>query len=177
MDIDESNDRRRDPRSSKLERKANIFGVPRLSRFHQRRGLCGSDVDTFAVEYRTRPRIGAANHDDGYAGAIQTCEVRDPGMPNAPANVLTRATVSSGGTLRRVSRQYVLDVTPTSLFCEFVLRSSSKRIFEPTPVDIVIHFSRGIFEGITVTLYLTTKHNSPCNGSSESIWGLSKVSP
>ena len=61
------------------ERKANIFGVPGLGGFHQRGGLRGSKVDALAVEYRTRPGIGPAYHDDGYAGAIQAREIGDAG--------------------------------------------------------------------------------------------------
>ncbi len=35
-----------------LQRKADIFGVPRLGGFHERGGLRGRDVDAFAVEHR-----------------------------------------------------------------------------------------------------------------------------
>ena len=82
-------------------------------------------------------------------------------MPNAAANVLTRATVSSGGTLRRVSGQYV---TPTSLFREFVLRSSSKRILSQRR-SIVIHFSPGIFEDSWAAIGLL-RRSAPRNDGS-----------
>ena len=60
-----------------LQRKADIFGVPRLRGFHQRRGLRRGDVDAFAVEHGARPGVGPANHDDGDAGAVQTREIGD----------------------------------------------------------------------------------------------------
>ena len=82
-------------------------------------------------------------------------------IPNAAANVLTRATVSSGGTLRRVSGQYV---TPTSLFREFVLRSSSKRILSQRR-SIVIHFSPGIFEDSWAAIGLL-RRSAPRNDGS-----------
>ena len=78
-----------------LQGSPHVFGVPRLRGLHQPGGFGGGDVDAFAVEHRARPRIGAADHDDRDAGAIEPREIGDAGDPKASSCAMTRAIVSS----------------------------------------------------------------------------------
>jgi hypothetical protein len=62
----------------KTDRQLNVFGVPRLQRFHQTGGLGRREADPLAMKYGGRPRVRPAHHHDRYSSSVQSRKISDP---------------------------------------------------------------------------------------------------